>query len=166
MMEQYAFTIDTNVLIDFYEGRRGGSAVSKLLVNSCIARGIPLLVACHQLKDLFYCMQLALKGELRSEGIEVTEANAVAARELAWSCVLNAAELFEVVGADASDVWLAAKYRATHPDFEDNLVIASAIRGNATHLVTNDAQLLRNTAGATSLVHAVTPEEALALVAA
>lgn len=165
-VNRLVFAIDTNVLLDFYAGGRTNTPESKRLVDRCISNDVHMIVACHQLKDLFYGMQVSLKRELREVGGEVSEAGAVAIREAAWACVVNAATLYEMVGADLSDVWMAIRYKTIHPDFEDDLVIAAAVRGNATHLVTNDQQLLRNTAKATSLVHAITSAEALALLAA
>ena len=53
------------------------------------------------------------------------------------------ADLACAVGADASDVWIARKYKALHRDFEDDLVLAAANRAYVGHLVTSDGRLIR-----------------------
>lgn len=53
-------------------------------------------------------------------------------------------ELATAVGCDAPDVWIAQKQKRLHPDYEDDLIIAAAIRMNATLVVTNDEELIRH----------------------
>ena len=64
-----------------------------------------------------------------------------AATSTAWACVEHMAELAMVVPCDHTDVWMATKLRKLHSDYEDNLVIAAALRGKADLLVTYDKQL-------------------------
>lgn len=43
-------------------------------------------------------------------------------------------------------VWLASKQRSIHHDYEDNLVVAAALRSKVDILVTNDEKLRRHSA--------------------
>ena len=51
-------------------------------------------------------------------------------------------ELAIAVPCDYTDVWMAQKQRRLHGDFEDDLVIAAAMRVKADLLVTADKALL------------------------
>ena len=82
-----------------------------------------------------------------------------ASKETAWACVENMERNATAVGLDASDVWLAHKFKPVHDDFEDNLVVAAARRAKADYLVTNDERLLRH-----SPVAALSPRDMLALL--
>lgn len=77
----------------------------------------------------------------RREYGELTHEAAAAATALAWDCLENLSELATPVPCDLSDIWLAKKQRALHNDYEDDLLIAAAMRAHADLLVTNDAAL-------------------------
>lgn len=135
---------DTNVWLDHYLGRRPGHAAAKDMLRAAIESDCALLVPLVSLKDFFYLVQLELKRASLADGTPVTESDAPAIREIAWATLDNLLELATVVGGDASDVWLARKQRALHDDFEDDLVIAAAVRAKADFLVTSDERLLKN----------------------
>ena len=50
-------------------------------------------------------------------------------------------QLATPVPCDLSDIWMASKQRKLHSDYEDDLIIAAAMRAKADLLVTNDAKL-------------------------
>lgn len=50
-------------------------------------------------------------------------------------------QLATPVPCDLSDIWMASKQRKLHSDYEDDLIIAAAMRAKADLLVTNDVKL-------------------------
>lgn len=50
-------------------------------------------------------------------------------------------QLATPVPCDLSDIWMASRQRELHSDYEDDLIIAAAMRAQADLLVTNDAKL-------------------------
>ena len=143
-MSQNAFLVDTNVWLDYFLGFRPGSKLAVDFMNTALAQGARIFHAVHATKDLFYLIAADYKrAAMRSKGA-VGEADAAAANEVAWACVSKMGELSTAVGCDQSDVWVAAKQRPLHGDYEDDLVIAAVIRCNANLLVTNDEKLLRH----------------------
>lgn len=151
--------LDTCVWLDNYLGNRPGSAAARALVTSALERGITLLYAVAAVKDVHYIVAQTLKRERQARGEATTEANSLADDRVAWACIENMGEIATAIGADASDVWLAEKYRALHRDIEDNLVVAAAQRAKADILVTDDLDLIRH-----APVCAMTPEDTLKLV--
>lgn len=63
------------------------------------------------------------------------------------------------VGADGSDVWIAQHLRGVHADFEDDMVLAAAMRAKPDYLITSDRQLIQK-----STVAALTPEDMLTVL--
>lgn len=150
--------LDTCVWLDNYLGSRPGSVAAHRLIVAALKRDVPLLYAVTAVKDLYYIVAQTLKRERQAAGEKITEGTALADSQTAWACVENMREIATAVGMDASDVWLAQKYRTLHRDIEDNLVIAAAQRANADILVTDDLELIRR-----APVAAMTPEDALKL---
>ncbi len=153
--------LDTNVWINNYLGAQADAGHARELVDRCCARGIGLLYATHSVRDVYYAIGRFLKQAARAEGREVDETVAHAAEEAAWRCVANMRELATAVPVDESDLWLAERFHALHPDLEDDLVLAAAERSRADVLVTFDQQLLRR-----SPVAALAPADLLALLGA
>ncbi len=151
--------LDTCVWLDNYLGSRPGSVAAHGLIVEALKRDISLMYAVTTVKDFHYIVAQTLKRERRRAGEEVTEEAAGADNQAAWACVENMRGIATAVGMDASDVWLAEKYRTLHRDIEDNLVIAAAQRANADILVTDDHELIRH-----APVAAMTPEDALKLL--
>lgn len=77
---------------------------------------------------------------VRANG-RLSEDAAYAAKVTAWACVDHMAALATAVPCDHTDVWLAGKQRRLHGDYEDDLVIAAAMRSGADLLVTYDEEL-------------------------
>ena len=153
----HAILLDTNIWIDNYRQARPGCRASRNLIDAAKEQGVGLCYPVHALKDVFYILASSLKRDIRSEGNELSEADALACQEVAWASVANMAELAFAVGADQADVWLACKYRSFSGDLEDNFVMAAAERAKADFIVTRDEKLLH-----ASSVKAFTPEDALA----
>lgn len=136
--------LDTNVWVDYYIGMRKGHADSFTLIRRAIEVNTGLYVPMHCTKDLFYFIALWSKKDMRKmNGGRLSQGAANAANELAWGCVQHLNRIATPVGCDQSDAWLAIKQKTVHADYEDNLVIAAAMRANAI-LVTNNADLIKH----------------------
>ena len=150
--------VDTNVWLDNYIPRRAGHDVAAAFFMHARAHEMCLLYPVESLKDVFYLMNAHFKADIRAAGRDIGEAEAAVAKGLAWDCVNNMRDIGRAVGADESDVWLAAKYRSLHDDLEDGLVLAAAQRSRADYLITGDQALI-----AKSPVPAMAPGDWLAL---
>ena len=129
--------VDTNVWLDNYLADRPHAARSREFVLQARKRGVQLAYPVHCLNDIFLLIQAHLKRLARENG-ELSDADALAIREIAWACIENMREFATAVGADEADAWKACKYRRLTNDLEDNFVLAAAERASADFLVTND----------------------------
>lgn len=152
--------LDTNVWLDWYLGARPGHDTASKLLHQANAHDVELMHAVTSTKDVFFLVMLDFKTALRKERAgRLTEQDASVAREFAWACLENMQAVSAAVGCDESDVWVARKQRKLHGDYEDNLIVAAAMRAQASLLVTNDKTLLRHSPVATLSV-----EDALKLL--
>lgn len=151
--------LDTNVWIENYLGERSDLTESRQLIDFCLDRQIALLVSIPSLKDIYYDISRYLKAKARNEGVEVTEAFAASAEQLAWSSIRNLMEQATAVPVDLSDLWEARCFYELHHDFEDDLVLAAARRANADFLVTSDKKLLTK-----AIVPTLSPADMLTLL--
>ena len=135
---------DTNVWLDYYFGTRTRHDEARELVMLCCRRDVALMVPSSCLGDFFYLCQAGFKQALHKTCGRITQSQALAAQASAWANVEHLLELATVVGSDHGDAHIATKHRVIHGDFEDDLVIAAALRANADCLVTNNEQLRRN----------------------
>lgn len=138
------FLVDTNVWIDWLLGHRPGSETAKQFFSVANEFGATLAYAATTLKDVFFLIQQDCKINARLQVGGVSETDAIAAKEIAWACIEQMGQLALGVGCDESDIWKASKLKAVHNDFEDNLIIATAMRAKATALITNDNMLIRH----------------------
>lgn len=128
--------------VDYYLATRTGCNLARALINKASTAQVELLYPAVESKDLFYLFARHFKNMHREQhGGALSQADALAATEFAWGCLDNLAQIATAVGCDQSDVWLAIRQRSLHDDYEDNLVIAAALRANAM-LVSNDEKLL------------------------
>ena len=135
--------VDTNVWLDYYLGWRSGHAAAAELIVAACEQGAELLYAAPAVTDVFYLVAVELKRRARAAaGGTLEEGVAAAAGEAAWGCIEHLDEIAGAVGCDGSDLWTARKQKPLHADFEDDLLIAAAMRSNASLLVTNDAALI------------------------
>lgn len=135
--------VDTNVWLCNYVPMRVSHREAREFFQTSWECGAQLLYPASILKDVFYLLGLEYKRQIRAEKGEVSAADASVVNELAWGCVQNMREVATAVGMDDSDLWLACKYKALSTDLEDNVVLASAQRCKADHLVTFDQELVR-----------------------
>ena len=151
-----AILADTNVWLDYHLSFRAGHEDAFRLVDLAYQANIPLLEASHSLKDFWYLSWQACKTlNMTVEGISPEDASHEA-KSVSWAATQHIAELATVVGSDASDAWLVLKMRAAHDDYEDNLVVAAALRAKPDLMVTSNQTLLAHCP-----VAAATPKDAL-----
>ncbi len=155
---QECIVIDTNVWLDNYIPHRAGHADAQRLLACARSCDVQLLYAVESVKDVFYVIAADFKATVRAQAGHVGDAEEAVAQQLAWSCVENMRTLANAIGADESDVWLAAKYRSLHGDLEDNLVLAATKRAGADYLVTGDRAFIEK-----ATVPALTPRDWLVL---
>lgn len=133
--------VDTNVWLDYFiPSRRGRSVAIEFLRDACTAQ-VDLLYAATSSKDLFYLISSEHKAWYRREHGSLSQDAATAATSLAWDCLSVLSQLATPVPCDLSDMWMASKQRELHSDYEDDLIIAAAMRAKADLLVTNDVKL-------------------------
>lgn len=150
--------LDTGVWLDNYLGSRPGSTATRKLVVVALKHDVTLLHTVTAVKDIHHIVAQTLTCERRATGAEITQHTVLADDQAAWACVQNMGAISTAVGIDASDLWLAEKYRAIHGDIDGNLAVAAARRSNASILVTNDAALIHH-----APVVAMTPSDVLEL---
>ncbi|MBR3235735.1 MAG: PIN domain-containing protein [Atopobiaceae bacterium] len=139
----YRIMLDTNVLVDYYLGREPGCSACKRIIE--LSNGShALYVAAVSLKDVYYLVGATLKRLQRLEAGTLTESDALACTEIAWSCVRNAMEVALVANTGRRECLDAIVYRSVHNDFEDNLVLAAARSSEVDIIVTCDERLAQH----------------------
>lgn len=133
--------LDTNILIDYFDGTRHNFDSAVELVLYAISYHVPLLVAPSSLKDFYYIAQQTAKDELRRKAGVLTKEAACSAEEFAWGCVQSLIGFTTVVSQGLIDVSMAKSLHKLHRDFEDDLLLAAAMRCEVSYLVTNDKRL-------------------------
>ena len=151
--------MDTNVWLDYHLTERPGHNTAFTLVDAALENDVPLLIASHSLKDFWYLYWQTGKHYNIETGDMTVEACSKSAKIAAWAATEQIVQIATVVGSDASDAWLALKMQNTHDDYEDNLVVAAALRAKPRLLVTNDQTLLGHCP-----VAAATPQDALSFL--
>ena len=154
-----ALLLDTNVLLDYHLADRPGHADAFALIDAALKNDYPLLVASHSLKDFWYIFWQSSKLHCQADGSASLEQASKIAKRMAWACTEQISHIATVVASDASDAWLAIKMHGTHDDYEDNLLVAAAMRAKPRLLVTNDQELIAHSPVATA-----TPKDALAFL--
>ena len=136
--------LDTNIWLDYFLGWRDMSPVALRVVGRALELGCTLAYAVTSAKDVYYLVASEHKRLERLEAGMLSEEAISAASASAWGCVNAMQEMACAVPLDHTDVWVASKQRVLHGDFEDDLVIAAALRAKVDYLVTNDERLLRH----------------------
>ena len=160
MTQSNVIVVDTNVWIDYLFGERPGNGAAKAFFMQAARLDSSLVIPPHCLNDVFFLVQQLLKARNRQDGKLPPDRAAASAREAAWSAIDFILELAAVGPSDHADALIASKYREIHGDYEDNLVIACAMRTKARLLVTSDRKLLAHSPVAT-----MNPEGAAAMLA-
>lgn len=154
-----SLVLDTNVWLDYYLPFRAGHGVAGKLLTFAATHNTNLLYAAHSVVDIFYIVEAQTKRAIATLGVQPSEESSRVAKAMAYDAIKNLGEIATAVGVDQSDMWLMQKYYRIHPDIEDDLIMAAAIRARADYLITNDKQLLQH-----AVVPVLTPEDFLRLV--
>lgn len=151
--------VDTNVWLDYCLPFRAGHAVALQLVQRCWESGTQMLIAATSTKDVFYITVADMKRNAKAQGVELTPSASEAIVQTAWALIDNIMQVATPLGIDTGDVWLAQRCERVHGDLEDDLLIAAALRCKADFIVTNDKELIIDSAAP-----AVTPQRLLELL--
>ena len=144
MMCRSILLLDTNVWLDYFLGWRDMSPTSRRLVELALSQDCTLVYAVSSVKDVFYIVASEHRRLERAAEGSLGEGAVAAANAAAWGCVNALQEMACAVPLDHTDVWMASRQRVLHADFEDDLIIAAALRAKADYLVTNNEGLLRH----------------------
>lgn len=144
MSPQLSMLLDTNVWLDYYLPWRSRHTAAKRLIERALEDNRTLVYAVSTAKDVYYLVSAEHKRVERAETGSLSESAVQAATVTAWGCVNNMQEIACAMPLDHTDVRVASRQRVLHGDFEDDLVIAAAMRGKVDYLVTNDETLLRH----------------------
>lgn len=120
---------------------------------------VTMLSTAHQAKVIFAIMTRHLKMDERDERGKLDEKAAHAITIIAWGYLESLDGYLTIVGSGMSDAWLARKCKRLHSNFEDDLVIAAAMRAKADDIVTSDERLRRHSPVAT-----ITPAQLVTLL--
>lgn len=149
--------IDTNVWLDYLLGREG-VAEAATMVQCALDREDVLMVTPGILKDVFYLVGMTLKRRAQEEGDRVTEESALAVNEISWACLSQIQGMTIVLNLGFAEHLEASALRSKNPDYEDNLLLATAQSGRVDYIITGDKDLLAN-----DVVPALTPAEYVAM---
>lgn len=133
--------LDTNIWLDLYLEYRPGYEAAKALLDFAEVENMTIAYASVSAKDIFYVICGEMKRLAREEKGGLSQADALAARSVAWGCVRNMIQNAVAVPVGEPQVWLASHYENLHGDFEDDLVLAALETSKADFFVTNDEVL-------------------------
>lgn len=106
------------------------------------------------LKDVFFLIGVSLKGWARETGEKVTEESALAVNEISWACLSQIQGMSIVLNLGFAEHLEASALRSKNPDYEDNLLLATAQNAKVDYIITKGKGLLAN-----DVVSAITPAE-------
>ena len=150
--------LDTNVWLDIFIPHRPGREEAIELREEAEARDVSLAYPSHAILDVYQKVRSDNKRWIR-ESRQLTQADALAIKRMAWDYVNMMREVATAIPVDANDVALACAFRDSHDDLEDDLVLAACQRAHANYLVTTDATLASH-----APIEAKTPTQMLELL--
>ncbi len=150
--------IDTNVLLDFFavSCTEDNFRSAKSLITELSKREQLFLVTPSILRDFHYLFCSRLKAETRAKNGTVTSSEVATIQTLCLASIESITSLGTIASEDLGTCEMARVLCKTHPDYEDNLLSAVALRVDATAIVTRDASFAKH-----SPVLCCTPEQAL-----
>ena len=150
---RYSLLIDTNVWLDYLLGREGVQEATAA-IQCALDHEDVLVTTPGILKDVFFLIGVSLKGWIREAGEKVTEESALAVNEISWACLSQIQGMTIVLNLGFGEHLEASALRSKNPDYEDNLLVATAQNAKVDYIVTKDKGLLAN-----DVVSALTPAE-------
>ena len=139
-----ALFFDTNVWMDFFFDRSPRHGLAARLIAAAQAGDVPLYTAMTSTKDIYYLVKSELKRIAREEGSGLGPEEVAAIDEVGWACVRSMVSHATVIPLGEGDIWESLLLRAKHGDYEDDLVLAAALKSKAAWLVTQDSALTRH----------------------
>jgi predicted nucleic acid-binding protein len=134
--------LDTNVVVDYLLGREPGCSDCAKILAMHAAAEVVACVSALTLKDAYYLVSMQLKRMERQASGNLSEHRAQAANEIAWACVRQLVENTVTLPTGRAESLYALVLRPLHGDFEDDLVVATALGANVDYLVSNDERLV------------------------
>ena len=153
--------LDTNVIVDYLMGREPGCSDAAKMIAMHAACEHAVHVSALSLKDAYFLVSMQLKRMERLATGDLSEGMAKAANEVAWSCVRQLIDNTIVLPTGRAESLQAFVLRSAHADFEDDLVVATALGNGIDLLVTNDAELVKH-----APIACLTSSDAVVLLAA
>ena len=152
---------DTNIILDYFGMSTSAQDcdMAARLVTEILLRTDSFLTTSTSLKDFDYLFRLNMKRIARCEKGELLQEDADAISGIAFNILESIQEICNVVSEGSADVVLAHKLLKQHPDFEDCLLAAVAMRIQANCIVTRDERFIKHCP-----VSCLTPKDALALI--
>ena len=136
--------LDTNVVVDYLMGREPGCSDCARLIAMYSACELSLYVSTLTLKDAYYLVSTQLKRMERQASGRLGDGMAHAANEVAWTCVRQLIDNVLVLPTGRAESLQALVLRPVHGDFEDDLVVATALGADIDILVSNDTELVKH----------------------
>jgi len=136
--------LDTNVVVDYLMGREPGCSDAAKLIAMHAACEHAVCVSALSLKDAYFLVAMQLKRMERLASGSLSEEMARAANEVAWSCVRQIVDNTIVLATGRAESLQALVLRSAHGDFEDDLVVATALGNGVDLLVSNDTELVKH----------------------
>lgn len=150
---RFSLLIDTNVWLNYLLGREG-AVDAAAMVQCALDHEDVLMVTPSILKDVFYLVSTTIKRRVQEEGDRITEESALAVSEISWACLSQIQGMTIVLNLGFAEHLEASALRSKNPDYEDNLLLATAQNAKVDYIITGDKGLLAN-----SVVPAITPAE-------
>lgn len=136
--------LDTSVVVDYLMGREPGCSDAAALLGMHARCESAIHVAALSLKDAYFLVSMQLKRMERQASGNLSEEMARAANEIAWACVRQLVENTLVLPTGRAESLQALVLRASHADFEDDLIVATALSAGIDLLVSNDEALVKH----------------------
>lgn len=136
--------LDTNVLLDYFGVccSDADHGIALELIAEIMRRSDGFLVTPTTLKDFEYLLSAQLKREVRDQKGSVSAHDAAAIFAVSQSALETLADLSCVISLGEADCAMARVLCNTHADYEDNLIVAAALRLEDACIVTRDRKLL------------------------
>ncbi len=136
--------LDTNVVVDYLMGREPGCSDCIKILAMHAACEHAVYVSALTLKDAYYLVSMQLKRMERQASGRLDERMAQAANEVAWACIRQLIENTLVLSTGRPESLQALVLHSVHPDFEDDLIAATALSAGIDYLVSNDETLVKH----------------------
>lgn len=149
--------VDTNMWLDYFLGRKGAKDATAFIQCS-LDHEDAITVNLGIMKDVFYLVGATVKRRAREEKGKVDEATSRVANDLAWTCLSKIQGLAVVLNLGFAEHLEASALRLKNPDYEDDLLLATAKNLKADYIITGDKSLLTN-----DVAPALTPAEYVAM---